>query len=108
MKRGDLVVVAMPGEYGKPLPAVVVQADRYVNEFDSIIVCPLTTTLTDEPTVRVIVAANAHTGLKERSSIMIEKIIGVPRNKVASIIGHVDEMTQSRVDFALSIILGLR
>jgi mRNA interferase MazF len=27
LKRGDIVVVAAPGDYGKPRPAVVVQAD---------------------------------------------------------------------------------
>ena len=27
MRRGDIVVVAAPGDYGKPRPAVVVQAD---------------------------------------------------------------------------------
>ena len=29
MKRGDVVTVALPGDYGKPRPAVVVQADHF-------------------------------------------------------------------------------
>ncbi|TMJ14740.1 MAG: type II toxin-antitoxin system PemK/MazF family toxin, partial [Alphaproteobacteria bacterium] len=35
MNRGDLVTVALPGAYGKPRPAVVVQADRF-NQLGSI------------------------------------------------------------------------
>ena len=29
MKRGDLVTIALQGDYGKPRPAVVVQSDFY-------------------------------------------------------------------------------
>lgn len=27
MKRGDIVTVAMQGDYGKPRPAVIIQSD---------------------------------------------------------------------------------
>lgn len=108
VRRGDIVVVALPGEYGKPRPAVVVQADRYAKEFQSIILCPLTSTLTDQPTVRVVVPPIDFTGLKETSSIMVEKIIGLPRTRVSRVIGRLDDETMSRVDYALSIILDLR
>ncbi len=108
MRRGDVVVVALPGAYGKARPAVIVQADRYSNEFHSIILCPLTSILTAEPTVRVVVDANQDTGLRDRSSIMVEKIIATPRDKVSAVIGHLDNETMSRLDYALAIILGLR
>ena len=29
MKRGDLVTIAMAGDFGKPRPALVVQADQF-------------------------------------------------------------------------------
>jgi mRNA interferase MazF len=29
MKRGDLVAVALSGDYGKPRPALIVQADHF-------------------------------------------------------------------------------
>jgi hypothetical protein len=29
MRRGDLVVVSLPGDYGKPRPALVVQCDWF-------------------------------------------------------------------------------
>ncbi|MGA9549823.1 MAG: type II toxin-antitoxin system PemK/MazF family toxin, partial [Rhodomicrobium sp.] len=28
MKRGDIVIVSAPGDYGKPRPAVVIQSDK--------------------------------------------------------------------------------
>ena len=29
MKRGDLVTIALQGDFGKPRPALVIQADLY-------------------------------------------------------------------------------
>jgi hypothetical protein len=29
MRRGDLVTVAAPGDFGKPRPALVIQSDRF-------------------------------------------------------------------------------
>lgn len=39
MRRGALVTVAVSGHYGKPRPALIVQADAYV-EHPSITVLP--------------------------------------------------------------------
>lgn len=40
MTRGDLFTVVLPGDYGKPRPAVLVQNDALAG-FDSVILCPL-------------------------------------------------------------------
>lgn len=29
MRRGEIVTVAMPGDFGKPRPALVIQADQF-------------------------------------------------------------------------------
>jgi mRNA interferase MazF len=29
MKRGDIVTVSLPGDYGKPRPALVIQSDLF-------------------------------------------------------------------------------
>ena len=41
MRRGDLIVVAMPGDYGKPRPAIVIQDDAF-DTLTSVTVLPLT------------------------------------------------------------------
>jgi mRNA interferase MazF len=43
MKRGDLVIVSLPGDYGKPRPAVVLQNDRLEGRLESYVIALLTT-----------------------------------------------------------------
>ena len=40
MQRGDLVVVAMQGDHGKPRPALVIQSDLF-DELPTVTVLPL-------------------------------------------------------------------
>ncbi len=40
MKRGDIVLVTAPGDYGKRRPAVVIQSDLFNDTHASIVVCP--------------------------------------------------------------------
>ena len=48
IKRGDVVVVAISGDYGKPRPAIVVQSDSF-HDHPSVTIVPVTSTLTDTP-----------------------------------------------------------
>ena len=41
MKQGDIIAVSLPGDYGKPRPAVVVQSDDFAH-LHSVTVLPLT------------------------------------------------------------------
>ena len=43
MKRGDLVIVSLPGDYKKPRPAVVLQNDRLEGKLESYVIALLTT-----------------------------------------------------------------
>ena len=45
IRRGDIVLAAAAGDYGKPRPWLVVQVDRYNNAErpSSVLVCPFTT-----------------------------------------------------------------
>ena len=49
MARGDIVIVAAPGDYGKPRPAVIVQTDAFPENHASVVVCQLTSDLVDAP-----------------------------------------------------------
>ena len=106
MKRGDLVTVAVSGDYGKPRPALVVQADAF-DLHPSVIVLPLTSELYDAPLFRVTVAAGEATGLRVPSQIMVDKATAVPRVKLGARIGEVDRATIQSVDKALRGFLGL-
>lgn len=48
MMRGDLVTIAMQGDFGKPRPALVVQANQF-SEHGSVTVLPVTSTLNAAP-----------------------------------------------------------
>jgi mRNA interferase MazF len=106
MKRGDLFTVAVSGDYGKPRPALVVQADAF-DRHPSVIVLPLTSEMHDAPLFRVTVEANAETGLQKPSQIMVDKATAVPRIKLGARIGRVDAATLQGVDEALRGFLGL-
>jgi mRNA interferase MazF len=106
MKRGDLVTVAVSGDYGKPRPALVVQADAF-DRHPSVIVLPLTSEIHDTPLFRVTVTASDRTGLHMISQIMVDKAATVPRVKLGPRIGRVDAATLEAVNQALRGFLGL-
>ena len=43
MDRGSVVIVSVPGDYGKPRPAVIIQRTRLTPYLDSVVVALLTT-----------------------------------------------------------------
>lgn len=106
MKRGDLVTVALSGDYGKPRPAVIIQADSFA-DLNSVTVLRVTSDLRDAPTLRLTIDATPGNGLRTTSQIMIDKAATLPRDKVGQVIGHVDPQTMQSVDKALVAFLGL-
>jgi mRNA interferase MazF len=105
LKRGDIVTVVLPGAYGKPRPAVVVQSDRLA--LDSVIVCPLTSFPVNAGSVRVDVDPGAENGVKIRSQVMVDKVTVLPRSKCSAPIGRLDNDRMQRVDARLALVLGL-
>ncbi|MBN9563338.1 MAG: type II toxin-antitoxin system PemK/MazF family toxin [Alphaproteobacteria bacterium] len=106
MKRGDLVTVAVSGDYGKPRPALIVQADAYA-EHPSITVLPLTSELHDMPLLRVTVEPGEGIGLRRRSQVMVDKATTIPRAKAGRRIGRLDEATLANVNRALAAFLSI-
>ncbi|MGO9937025.1 MAG: type II toxin-antitoxin system PemK/MazF family toxin [Terracidiphilus sp.] len=106
MKRGDVVTIAVSGDYGKPRPALVVQAEAF-DLLPSVTVLPLTSELHDVPLFRITVNAGKSTGLTKRSQVMVDKATTVPRSKIGPRIGRVDEGTMNAIDRALRGFLGL-
>ena len=50
--RGDFVTIAIQGDFGKPRPALVIQADPF-NEHATVTVLPVTSTLAVAPLPRL-------------------------------------------------------
>lgn len=106
MKRGEIVSVAAPGDYGKPSPAVVVQSD-WLPHTDSVLVALVTSSLFDAPIYRLNIEATAETGLNTRSQIMVEKILAVPRDKCGRKIGRLSETSLIALNHMLSVVIGI-
>ncbi len=107
MKRGDLVVVAMQGDYGKPRPALVVQSDLFNDTHASITVAPVTSTIVDTPLFRVTVEPSRRNGLRLVSQIMVDKVTTVRRQRLGQTIGRLEEDVMLRVSRALALWFGI-
>ena len=74
MRRGDIVIVAAPGNYGKARPAVVIQSDA-LEDTGSILVCLVTTTQRDAPFHRLPLRPTPDNGLREHSDVMSTRLL---------------------------------
>ena len=106
MRRGDLVTVALSGDYGKPRPALVIQSDAF-RELPSVTVLRLTSELHDWPTFRVTVEPTVANGLRATSQIMIDKAAALPRERVGQVFGRLEEEVMQAVRRALVAFLAL-
>ena len=107
MTRGDLVVVAVQGDYGKPRPALVVQSDLFNETHASITIAPITSTIVDTPLFRVTVEPSRRNGLRLVSQIMVDKITTVRRQRLGQTIGRLEDDAMLRVSRALALWFGI-
>lgn len=106
VRRGDVVLIVVPGELGKPRPAVVVQADE-LGSRRTVVVCPMSSE-TDETTIlRPVIEATGETGLHSVSQIMTDKITAVRRDRIRRVLGSLRAVDVERLDRAILIVLGL-
>ena len=73
MKRGDMVMVAIQGDYGKPRPALVIQSNLFNETHVSVTVAPVTSTIVDAPLFRLTVDPSSSNGMRSISQIMVDK-----------------------------------
>lgn len=106
-RRGDLVTVAMPGDFGKPRPALVIQSDLFNESHPTVMLCLLTSDLRDAPLFRLAIAPTPDNGLTRDSQIQIDKVMTVLRDKIGSRIGRIDDATLLKVNRALALFAGI-
>ena len=106
MRRGDLVTIALQGQYGKPRPALVVQSDLF-DEHPSVTILPITSELRDAPLFRVPIKPSEANGLQKPSEVMVDKAQSVPRGKIGDTFGHVSAEDMLAVSRSLAVFLGV-
>jgi len=105
VKRGSLITVVVPGAYGKPRPALVVQSALFENH-PSVTILPLTSELRDTPLFRITVEPTPANGLQQRSQIMVDKIQTIPREKVGAVLGVLEDSQLLAVNRSMALFLG--
>ena len=106
MRRGDIVVLSAPGDYGKPRPAGVVQSD-WLDGADSVLVALMTSALVDAPLYRLLIESDATNGLTAPSQVMVDKVVALPRAKCGRVVGRIGEASLIALNHMLSVMIGL-
>lgn len=104
--RGDVVVMALQGEHGKPRPALIVQADVFAAT-GRYAVLPITSGLVDAPLLRVDIDANPETGLKQQSQAALSRITTADRKRIDRVIGKLSDAQMLEISGKLAVFLGI-
>jgi mRNA interferase MazF len=96
----------MPGDFGKPRPALVVQADQF-SETGTVTVLLMSGTLVDAPIIRPRVSPTPENGLRKASQVMVDKAMTVRRDRLGPVFGALDAEMMVSVSRALAVFLGI-
>lgn len=107
MRRSEVWTAAEGTGYtGKPRPVVIIQDDRF-DATESVTVCAFTTDPTEAPLIRLPIVPDELNGLREASSLMVDKITTVPRSKLGERIGNLSDQDMIRLGRAVVVFFGL-
>ena len=106
MKRGDFVTIALQGDFGKPRPALIIQADHF-EDHETLTLLLVSGTLVDAPLLRVTVMPDVGNGLRKPSQVMIDKAMTVRRDKIGQTIGCLEATLMVEVQRRLAVFLGI-
>ena len=106
MRRGELVTVALPGDYGKPRPALVIQSDQFP-DMASVTVLLVTSMLVDAPFLRLTIEPSPDNNLRQTSQVMIDKPMTVRRDRLGNAFGMLDDASMVSINRSLALFLGL-
>jgi mRNA interferase MazF len=106
VRRGDLVTVAVSGDFGKPRPALIIQADAFADH-GTVTVLLVSSALIDAPVLRFTVPPDATNGLRVPSQIMIDKAMTVMRVKIRQAFGRLSAEALLEVERRLAVFLGI-
>lgn len=107
MKRGNVVTVAMQGDFGKPRPALILQSDVFSDIHATVTVALISSDIIQAPIFRLDIEPSDSNGLTRPCQIQIDKIMSVRNEKIGPIIGELSDVMMVRVNRALALWLGL-
>lgn len=107
MHSGEIWTSRDDAYASKARPVVVVQ-DAEVENFDSIVLCLLTSFDSDNISTRVKVRPTADNALTRDSFVMTEKIVTVDKALLGKKIGFLDELTMKEIRNQLAFLLGIK
>jgi mRNA interferase MazF len=106
MRRGDLVTIALQGDFGKPRPALIVQSGHF-DAHPTVTVLLVSSALVASPLLRVTVEPDELNRLRARSQIMVDKAMTVMRGKVGPAFGRLGRDRMLEVERGLALFLGI-
>jgi mRNA interferase MazF len=104
--RGEIWTVAGGIYASKPRPAVILQDNRF-DGTDSVTVCPLTSSEVSAPLMRLLLEADALSGLDAASFVMVDKITTVRRSNVSQRVGRLTASQLVDLERLVMVFLGL-
>ena len=107
MNRGDLVTVAVQGDFGKPRPALVIQSDIFNKTHATVTVLLMSHEIVSAPAFRITIDPTPENGLKTVSQIQVDKIMTLRRERIGATFGSLDADTMVRVNRALAVWMGI-
>ncbi len=107
MKRGNVVTVAIQGDFGKPRPALVLQSDVFSDIHATVTVALISSEIVQAPIFRLDIEPSETNGLSRPSQVQIDKIMSIRSEKIGSVIGELNDVMMVQVNRALALWLGL-
>ena len=103
-----MVLVSLPGEYGKTRPAVVVQNDEVADILRSCTILLMTSELVRGSLYRLTVEPTIENGLDRTTQVQIDKVVSPPKEKLRGPIGRLTHHQMRDIDLALLRHLDIR
>jgi mRNA interferase MazF len=108
LKRGDVILVALPGSADKTCPAVVIQSSLFA-EHPYVTVLPVLPVIQDLRQgllFRIEVEPSKKNGLRHASQVMIDKAATVSCAQIGAVSGRLDDADMLQVNRALAVWFG--
>ncbi|MDR1113598.1 MAG: type II toxin-antitoxin system PemK/MazF family toxin [Candidatus Margulisbacteria bacterium] len=104
MKRGEIWTLKDSNYASKARPVVIVQAS-FENDFDSVVLCLLTSFESSNIPTRVKIDPSSENGLKKTSYVMTEKIVTVEKSLLGKLVGSLADKTMHLIAGNLAKVL---